>query len=471
MDEFSKLTKERFEELEFLLGKEKMRWDEESLIAYGHDETEDLLHKPEVVVFPSEVEEVSAILKFANKNKIPVTAIGARTGLSGGALSTYGGIALSMEKFNAILQIDERNFQATVEPGVINQVFHDACKEKGLFYPPDPSSWGSCTIGGNLAYNAGGPKAVKYGVTNQYVLNLEVVLANGDVIWTGANVLKNSTGYNLTQLMVGSEGTLGIITKVVFKLLPYPTEDLTLLVPFASAESACEAVSAIFHAGITPAGMEFMEKDAIDWTLKYVEDVSVPTGDHIQAHLLIELDGNDREALFVDAEKIATVVEGFGAIDVLIAESQAQRDALWKLRRRVGEAVKSHSIYKEEDTVVPRAELPKLLKGVKEIGEKYGFKSVCYGHAGDGNLHVNIVKGEMTDHDWEVELPKGIAEIFEWVKVLGGTISGEHGIGFVQKNYMSIIFNQANLNLQKAVKGAFDPNGILNPGKIFPDKN
>ncbi|GGH71686.1 FAD-binding oxidoreductase [Phaeocystidibacter marisrubri] len=471
MDEFTKLTQEHVTHLQKLLGNEGVRVDEESLREYGHDETEDLVHMPEAVVFPSCVDEVSALLKYANENVIPVTAVGARTGLSGGALSTHGGIALSMEKFNAILEIDQRNFQATVEPGVINYVFHSACKEKGLFYPPDPSSWGSCTLGGNLAYNAGGPKAVKYGVTNQYVLNLEVVLANGDVIWTGANVLKNSTGYNLTQLMVGSEGTLGIITKIVFKLLPYPSEDLTLLVPFTSAEKACEAVSAIFHAGITPSGMEFMEKDAIDWTLKYVDDVSVPTGDHIRAHLLIELDGNDREALYTDAEKIAALVEDFDAVDVLIAESQAQRDALWKLRRRVGEAVKSHSIYKEEDTVVPRAELPKLLRGVKEIGEKYGFKSVCYGHAGDGNLHVNIVKGNMTDEAWEVELPKGISEIFKLVVSLGGTLSGEHGIGFVQKNYMDIVFNHANLAVQRAIKKALDPKGILNPGKIFPDQH
>lgn len=469
MDELNRITQEDIANLKSIVGAEFVLDDSESLLEYGHDETEDLSFPPEVVVLPRTVEEVSAIVKMANERRLAVTAIGAQTGLSGGALCATGGIALSMKRFNSILNIDERNFQATVEPGVINQVFHDACKEKGLFYPPDPSSWGSCTLGGNLAYNAGGPKAVKYGVTNQYVLNLEVVLASGEVIWTGANVLKNSTGYNLTQLMVGSEGTLGIITKVVFKLIPYPSEDLTMLIPFTSAESACAAVSAIFKAGIVPAGMEFMEKDAIEWTLKYVDDVQVPTGEDIEAHLLVELDGNDSEQLFKDAEQIASIVDDFGAKEVLLADSQAQRDALWKLRRRVGEAVKSHSIYKEEDTVVPRAELPVLLKGVKDIGEKYGFKSVCYGHAGDGNLHVNIVKGEMSDQAWNEELPKGIREIFELVKSLGGTISGEHGIGWVQKNYLDVVFNQANMNAQRAIKQALDPNGILNPGKIFPD--
>lgn len=469
MDTFTQLTDEHISELKKLVGETSVLSDMDSRLKYGHDETEDLVHPPEAVVIPSNVEEVSAVLKYANSNRIPVTAVGAQTGLSGGALSSFGGLALSTERLNRILEIDQRNFQATVEPGVINLVFHDACKEVGLFYPPDPSSWGSCTLGGNIAYNSGGPKAVKYGVTNQYVLNLEVVLANGDVIWTGANVLKNSTGYNLTQLMVGSEGTLGIVTKIVFKLIPYPTEDLTLLVPFRSAESACAAVSAIFHEGITPSGMEFMERDAIDWTLQYVDDVSVPTGEDIEAHLLIELDGTDMDALFKDAEKIAEVVEKYDAHDVLIADSQAQRDALWKLRRRVGEAVKSHSIYKEEDTVVPRAELPKLLRAVKEIGAKYGFKSVCYGHAGDGNLHVNIVKGDMSDEAWNTELPKGIRELFGKVKELGGTISGEHGIGWVQKNYLDIAFNPANLDVQRAIKKVMDPHGILNPGKIFPD--
>lgn len=469
MDKLNNITQEDIAELISIVGESYVVTDMDSRTEYGHDETEDLNYPPEVVVIPGSVDEVSRVVKLANEKCIPVTAIGAQTGLSGGALSVHGGIGMSMKRFNKIIEIDERNYQATVEPGVITQVFYEACKAKGLFYPPDPSSWGSCTLGGNLAYNSGGPKAVKYGVTNQYVLNLEVVLANGEVIWTGANVLKNSTGYNLTQMMVGSEGTLGIITKAVFRLIPHPTEDLTMLVPFSSAEKACEAVAAIFRAGITPAGMEFMEKDAIDWTLKYVDDVQVPTGDDIQAHLLIELDGNSEKQLFQDAEKIAAIVEEYDAKEALLADSQAQRDALWKLRRRVGEAVKSHSIYKEEDTVVPRAELPVLLKGVKDIGAKYGFKSVCYGHAGDGNLHVNIVKGDMSDQAWNEDLPKGIREIFELVKKLGGTISGEHGIGWVQKNYLDLVFNKANMEAQRAIKHALDPNGIFNPGKIFPD--
>lgn len=465
--DFTKLKAEHKSELKAFVGDANYYEDEESLQKYSHDETEDFSFPPEVVLKPNSNKEVSKILKYCNENKIPVTTSGARTGLSGGALPIYGGVNLSTERLNRIIEIDERNLQATVEPGVINQVFHNACKEKSLFYPPDPSSWGSCFIGGNLALNAGGPKAVKYGVTNAYVLNLEVVLANGEIIWTGANVLKNSTGYNLTQLMVGSEGTLAVITKAVFRLLPYPKHNLLMLVPFNSAEKACEAVSAIFQEGITPSGMEFMERDAIDWTLKFVDDVQIPIDDAVNAHLLIEVDGNEEEVLMMDCEKISQVVERFGAGEVLFASSQSEKDALWKLRRRVGEAVKSNSIYKEEDTVVPRAELAKLLAGVKEVGSKYGFKSVCYGHAGDGNLHVNIIKGDLSDIQWENDLPKGIREIFQLVKKLGGTISGEHGIGLVQKDYLDIVFDTETMNLQRNIKLIFDPNQILNPGKVF----
>ena len=464
---YSKIGDEDRMYLLSVVGNENGSFTNEDLEKYSHDETEDLSFKPELVLKPGSVDEVSKILKYCNQQKIPVTPSGARTGLSGGALPLFGGINLSMERMDRILEIDERNLQATVEPGVITQVFHDACRDKGLFYPPDPSSWGSCFIGGNLALNSGGPKAVKYGVTNAYVLNLEVVLANGEMIWTGANVLKNSTGYNLTQLMVGSEGTLGVITKAVFRLIPYPKYSMLMLVPFRSPEKACEAVSAIFQSGITPSGMEFMERDAIDWTLKHVDQVQLPIGDEVQAHLLIEVDGNEEESLMRECEKIAEIVPEFDADDILFANTESEKDALWKLRRRVGEAVKANSIYKEEDTVVPRAELARLLKGVKAIGNKHGFKSVCYGHAGDGNLHVNIVKGNMSDHQWENDLRYGIIELFELVKSLGGTISGEHGIGYVQKNYMNIVFNQSNLSLQKSIKTLFDPNGILNPGKIF----
>jgi len=451
-----------------IVGQSFVFLDEATRKDYGHDETEDYNFPPSVVVKPGTTLEVSEIMKLATQYKMPVVPIGGRTGLSGGALSIYGGIGLSMERFNKI-EIDENNLQGIVEPAVITQVFREAAFEKELFYPPDPSSQGSCTIGGNVAENAGGARALKYGVTKDYVLNLEVVLPSGEIIWTGANTLKNSTGYNLTQLMVGSEGTLGIITKIVMKLLPKNSHNILMMVPFFKAGQACEAVAKIFRAGIVPSALEFMERDAIDWTLKYVDGVSLDIKENVEAHLLIEVDGNYPDMLFAEAEKIMGVLEQFEIDDILFADSEDQKNALWKMRRAVGEAVKANSIYKEEDTVVPRYELPTLLAGIKAVGKKYGFHSVCYGHAGDGNLHVNIIKGDMSDENWQTEVPKGIREIFELTVSLKGTLSGEHGIGYVQKNYMDIAFNQTQLQLMKSIKNIFDPHNILNPGKILPD--
>ncbi len=463
---YSKITLHHIKEFISIIGEEFTFTDKEILEQNSRDFTEDLRFFPEVVLRPGNAKEIAEILKICNRENIAVTPRGAGTGLSGGALPVYGGVVIAMNRLNKIINIDERNLQATVEPGVINQVFQDAVMEKNLFYPPDPASRGSCFLGGNLAESAGGPKAVKYGVTKDYVLNCEIVLTSGEIIWTGANVLKNSTGYNLTQLIIGSEGTLGIITKIVFKLLPLPTENLLMLVPFFSSEKACEAVSAIFQTGITPSALEFMERDCIEFVMKYV-DVKIPLKDNIEAHLLIEVDGTDRDTLFKDCEKISEVLYKYECDEILFAESAQQKADLWRARRSAGEAVKSHSIYKEEDTVVPRAELPHLLKGVKEIGRKYGFRSVCYGHAGDGNLHVNIIKEEISDEDWNEKVPLGIREIFQLCVKLGGTISGEHGIGYVQKDYLDIAFNKTQLDLMKGIKKLFDPKGILNPGKIF----
>ena len=446
---------------------ERCKTNASDLQEYSSDETEDLVYMPSVVLIPENEKEIAEVLKYCNAQKIPVTPAGARTGLSGGSLPIHGGVLLSTEKLNRIISIDEKNHQVTTEPGVITQVLQDAVKEKGLFYPPDPASRGSCFIGGNIAENSGGPKAVKYGVTNEYVLNLEVVLPNGEIIWTGANVIKNATGYNLTQLMVGSEGTLGVVTKIVLKLRTHPTHDMLMLVPFYEAKKACQAVSAIFRAGIVPSGLEFMEKDALLLAQEFTEDYTIKVSDSHEAHLLIEVDGFDPEILMKECEQIIGVLENFETDEILFAESEAQKITLWNLRRKVGEAVKGHSTYKEEDTVVPRFHLPQLLQSVKDIGNKYGFQSVCYGHAGDGNLHVNILKGTLNDELWNDELPKAIEEIFQKVVALGGTISGEHGIGLVQKPYMHIAFPEITLNLMREIKKVFDPNGILNPGKIF----
>ncbi|WP_439880219.1 FAD-binding oxidoreductase [Pontibacter sp. MBLB2868] len=465
---FNSVTPQVIEELTAIVGSAYVLLPAASdeMLRYSHDETEDLRYEPEIVLKPANAEEISRILQYCHQNFIPVTPRGAGTGLSGGALAVHKGVVLSTERLNAIIQIDERNLQATVEPGVITQVFQEAVIAKGLFYPPDPSSRGSSFLGGNLSESSGGPRAVKYGVTKDYVLNIEMVLPTGEITWTGANVLKNATGYNLTQLMIGSEGTLGVITKIVFKLIPYPGQTLVMLVPFRDEEEACAAVSHIFRAGIVPSALEFMERDAIEWTSRYL-NLNLNLPEDIKAHLLIEMDGKDMELLFKDAEQVYEVLETYDVGEILVADSEKQKAELWHLRRNVGHAVKSNSVYKEEDTVVPRAELPKLLKGVKEIGEKYNFKSVCYGHAGDGNLHINIVKGDMSDEDWKYKLPEGIREIFRLCVGLGGTISGEHGIGLVQKPYINIALNEVQLKLMRGIKQLFDPNGILNPGKIF----
>jgi glycolate oxidase len=453
-------------EMRGILSEQYLRSDEEALRAHGHDETEDLLFLPEAVALPADTAQISALMKICSRERIPVTVRGGGSGLAGGALPISGGLLLSTQRLDKILHLDERNFQVTTEPGVITENLQNALKEKGLFYPPDPSSRGWSFIGGNVSTNAGGPKAVKYGVVKDHVLNLEVVLPSGEIIWTGANTLKNSTGYNLTQLLVGSEGTLGIVTKIVLKLQPHPTQNLLMLAPFRSAESACAAVAAIFQAGVVPSGLEFMERNAIDWAVRYVGETPVPIRDEDAAHLLIEVDGFHAESLYADCETITQVLENYDCGEIFFADSDATKTALWKLRRNVANAVKTNSIYKEEDTVVPRAELPRLLHTVKEVGARYGFESVCYGHAGDGNLHVNILRGTLDEQAWNVGVPQGIREIFQFVKSVGGTISGEHGIGLVQRPYLDIVFSDVELALMRQIKQVFDPLGILNPGKV-----
>ena len=461
------LDKSIIAELEGIVGRNFISWDPETLNHYGHDETENLLFLPALVVKPRTAQEIAALLRLSNKHRIPVTPRGAGTGLSGGALPHLGGILISMERMNSILEIDERNLQVTAEPGVITEILQNAVKDKGLFYPPDPSSRGSCFIGGNIAENSGGPKAVKYGVVKDYVLNLEVVLPTGEIIWTGANVLKNSTGYNLTQLMVGSEGTLGIVTKIVLKLLPHPKFDLLMLAPFNDLEKAGAAVSAIFRAGYSPSAVELVEIDALVITSRFLGSHAIPISDGLAGHLLVEVDGNDPDTLMKDMEGIASLLEQFDCGHIYFADDEQQKAELWKLRKRVAEAVKQDGFTIEEDTVVPRASLPQLIAGVKQIGREHGFDAVCYGHAGDGNLHIRIRKPGTANSQQDPAMIRGLRALFELVHRLGGTISGEHGIGLVQKGFLDIVFSETQLNLMRKIKKAFDPNNILNAGKIF----
>jgi glycolate oxidase len=300
-----------------------------------------------------------------------------------------------------------------------------------------------------------------------YVLNLEVVLPNGEIIWTGANVLKNATGYNLTQLMVGSEGTLGLVTKIVLKLIPLPKHDLLMLVPFNNLEKAGEAVSAIFRAGFTPSALELVEINALKIVSKFVDSSIVPVTDEMEAHLIIEVDGNHLDTLMVEMESIANLLVEYECGEVFFADDAQQKEALWKLRRRVSEAVKIDGYTIEEDTVVPRAELPKLIRGVKELGKEYHFDVVCYGHAGDGNLHVRIKKPGSIYSLNNPDVIPALKALFKLVKSLGGTISAEHGIGLIQKEFIDIVYSSAEIELMKGIKKVFDPNNILNAGKIF----
>lgn len=461
------LTSAHIELFKEICGDKNVVTTEEEMAHYAHDETEHLRFLPGAVLKPRTAEEISGIFKICNENKIPVTPRGAGTGLSGGALAHLGGVLISTERLNSILEIDEKNLQVTTEPGVITEVLQDAVKAKKLFYPPDPSSRGSCFIGGNIAENSGGPKAVKYGVVKDYVLNLEVVLPTGDIIWTGANVLKNATGYNLTQLIVGSEGTLGIVTKIVLKLIPLPQYDLLMLVPFNDVEKASEAVSAIFRAGYTPSALELVEVDALKIVSRFVDSTAVPVTDDVAAHLIIEVDGNHLDTLMMEMEAISELLLQYDCGEIYFADDNAQKAELWKLRRRVAEAVKIAGFTIEEDTVVPRWQLPALIKGVKRLGIEYGFRAVCYGHAGDGNLHIRIKKEGTSNSQDDPEIIKSLRALFVLVKSLGGTISGEHGIGLVQKSFMDIVFTEKQLDLMRGIKKVFDPNNILNAGKIF----
>ena len=464
---YNRIEKKHIESLKSQIGEEKLLIGGECK-DYGSDHTENLHYPPELVVFPTSTKDVVSILSYCNDNNIPITPSASLTGLSGGAIPIFGGISMSMNKMNKILSIDEKNFQAVVEPGLINEEFQNVLKEKKLFYPPDPASKGSCTLGGNFALNAGGPKAIKYGVTSNYILNLEIVLPNGNTFWTGANTLKNSTGYNLTQLMVGSEGTLAVITKAVLKLLPLPSEKILILIPFEDNIEACDAVASIMYNEIIPSALEFMEKDAITFVEEQnYSEIPFKIEDNATSYLLIELDGNNKDQLFLESEKIYDILKKYKCGEILFAENETEQERIWKVRRSIGLAVKAFSTYKEEDTVVPRANLAKLLSGVKKIGKEYNFRSICYGHAGDGNLHPLILYDASKSDEFDRTEKLG-GEILKLCIDAGGTITGEHGVGVEKLDQMCVQFSELELQQFHALKAAFDPQGLLNPGKAIP---
>lgn len=434
---------------------------------YARDETEDFVIPPDAALLPATEEWVSRIMGLASEFGIPVTPRGGGTGLSGGALALCGGISLSLERMKAVLEIDTQNMVARVQPGVITAELQAAVEEKGLFYPPDPASRESCTIGGNLAEDAGGPRALKYGVTSAYVRGLRAVLPSGEIIATGGKTLKDVAGYNLAQLLVGSEGTLAVITEATLRLLPLPTCRRTLIAPFDDLDDAARSVPAMLSRGIVPAALEFMECPAVRAAERHLETV-FPHSD-AAALLLIELDGFDEDRVEKEFERVGEVLVEEGARDVLFAESRSKQEKLWKIRRALGEAAKSVSNYRELDTAVPRRMIPDLVRSTHAICERFDVDLLCYGHAGDGNLHMNIMQGDLSQDQWKERIPKVTEAVYDLTTSLGGTITGEHGVGIVAKPYLARAVGKRNVELMKGIKQVFDPRGILNPGKIFDE--
>lgn len=463
---FQKMTPQLIEQLKGLLGTEHLVLSRDDLEPFSHDETEDLVFWPEIGVQPRTLEEIEALLRFAQEKQIPITPRGGGTGLSGGALPIAGGIVLSLDKMNKILEIDPANRVAVVEPGVITEVLQQEVEGQGLFYPPDPASRGSCTIGGNVAENAGGPHALKYGTTKDWVLGMTALTPAFGCLDLGGKLYKNATGFSLAQLLVGSEGTLAVVGKVILKLVPKPAQRVLLWAPFADFVAAARVIPELSRRGILPAAVEILERRAPEAAARHLGIAApVPIG---EANLLIEIDGNDEALLEKEMLRVGEVVEGLGAGEVVAALEEARCQELWKLRRTVGEAVKSLSVYKEEDTVVPPARLPELIAGVRRLTAKHGVEAICYGHAGDGNLHVNLLKMGLSEEEWNHRLPRLIQELFAFTVSLGGMITGEHGVGWTQRAFLPLALSPAEIALMRQVKQLFDPQGILNPGKIFP---
>lgn len=438
----------------------------ETLERYARDETSHLEAKPDAVVFAETTQDVSKLLRYSSEHGIPVTPRGLGTGVSGGALAVKGGIVLSLERMNRILEIDIDNRMVVVQPGVITGELHKAVEAEGLFYPPDPASLESCSIGGNILEGAGGPRAVKYGTTRDYVTGLEVVLPTGDVLRLGGKLRKNVTGYNLIGLVTASEGTLGVVTEITLRLVPLPKFRTDLLVPFESYGKAAHAINEILKTGITPAVMEFMERRAIEIVEAYLESkLPVPgTG----AYLMIGLDGSDKNSIEREYEKVGEVCLENGAMDVFVAEGSDMKQRLWKTRRSLHDALHHLSPQMErEDVVVPVARIEDLLVGVEKMRKASRVEIVAFGHAGDGNVHVNVLRGNLEEHIWQSERKRVLEGLFKLVISLGGTLSGEHGIGVVKKEYMPLVTSEAERELYKRLKKAFDPAGILNPEKII----
>ena len=449
-------------ELREIVGPENVTTTLTDRITHSYDATQKR-HLPEVVVHAGATEEVSSVLKLANRHRIPVLPRGAGSGFSGGTLPVQGGIVLVLTRMDRILDIDADNLTAEVEPGVVTAELQRQVERRGLFYPPDPASKEFCTMGGNVAECAGGPRCVKYGVTRDYILGLEVVTPTGDIIRTGGRALKNVVGYDLTRLFVGSEGTLGIVTRILVRLLPKPEAKKTMLVQFETIDGAAQAVSAITRARIIPTTLEFMDAA----TIACIRDASsLPLPEECRAILIIEVDG-DTEALDRQVDKILDVIRPFGILEARIAATEKEAEAIWQVRRIVSPSLRKMGPDKfNEDIVVPRSRLPEMIRALEKISADFGVPIINFGHAGDGNIHVNIMV-DLREDGMEEKVEKVIREVFRATVGMQGSISGEHGIGTAKARFLSMELDAATISAMQRVKAAFDPNTILNPGKIF----
>jgi glycolate oxidase len=464
---YNRVSPATIESLVQIVGEGNVLFNGEAIEPYAHDETVGLRAQPDVVVRVLSAMQVSAVLRLAQQEQIPVTPRGAGYGLSGGAVPVQGGIVLSTERMDRILEIDAKNLMVTVEPGVITGEIHRAVEAEGLFYPPDPASLDSCTIGGNIAEGAGGPRAVKYGTTKDYVCGLEVVLPSGEILNMGGKLVKNATGYSLIQLLIGSEGTLAIVTKIILRLLPLPKVQVDLLVPFDDFQAAADTVADIIAHRILPTTIEFMEQDSI-LAVERLLKKQVPFND-AAAHLLIQLDGNLQEAVDAEMEVVGDLCLEHGARDLLVAKDRPTRDRLWEARRMIIDSLNHESpVNHMEDVVVPRAEIHRLLKGIKEIARRHEVRIINFGHAGDGNVHVNVLADDLPQERWEALVPVVTEEIYRLALSLGGTITGEHGIGATRRGYLSLALDEVQIGLMRQIREVFDPRHVLNPGKVFP---
>ncbi len=432
---------------------------------YGKDELGTVKNMPDVLVMATSSEEISKVMKYANEHLIPVVVRGSGTGLVGACVPLYGGIMIDTTKMNHILSLDEANLTLTVEPGVLLMDIYDYVEPRGYFYAPDPGEK-SATIGGNISTNAGGMRAVKYGVTRDWVRSLEVVLPNGDIEEFGRNVVKDSTGYSLKNLIIGSEGTLAIITKAVLKLIPKPNETLSLLIPFESQEKGLDAVPAIIKSKADPTAIEFFERNTILFAEEFLGK-KFPDSSSC-SYILLTFDGKNKADLEANYKVVADIcLNELSALDVLLVDTNERKEAVWKARGAFLEAIKASTTQMDEcDVVVPRSEIAEFIKFTYEISKKYKVRIPSFGHAGDGNLHIYICRDDMEKEKFEEVLLQVFDEMYQHAKKVGGLVSGEHGIGFAKKGYMKDILGKRQICLMQGIKKVFDPNNILNPGKI-----